>query len=696
MHMSGASGAQGGAQAQAQTRRKSPIALIIVIAVLLVILVVAVSTCNAVIEAVGGYSGSGQGSSAITHEGPKPVMSESDAAKSNDTWTVLFYVCGSNLETEDGLATYNLQEIAGSDLGNKVTVVVEAGGSRQWQNRQFSSKYLNRAVFKGDTFQVVDQLPTASMAESETLSDFITWGTENYPADHYMVILWDHGGGSVIGVCNDELFPGTSELGDSLTVSEIAKAFEKAGVKFDVIGFDTCLMATMETATTLAPYADYMVASEEIEPGYGWDYTTFTSWLAEHTGTDGHLLGRQICDSYYSKCKQARVADMATLSVIDLSQMGALAEAFYGASQEFARATVSKDDLRSLTRGAYNTSRFGNDTAYNMVDLGDLMRNTSSVVAEHAEDVMAAINNAVVYEVHGKSRPSVTGLSVFYPLDTSYEEFFYEYLKVVGNVPYAQFLAVMYNRYDSVNWSEYSSAVNLGGEQPVEEVDMDIKYTERVNSDGKLELRVTEGLENLALVHIELALYLEEQSAIVYLGTDHDVGNPSTGVYTDSFNGTWMSIDGNYVCTNLVEHGADYNIYSIPVKLNGSYTSLVAQYHYSTNKYEILCASDDIDEHGMSAKSMRELKEGDKIEFVLGAYLMDSKEPFDFVIGETTYSSSTKMEDMDLGEGAYMYQFVLTDALDKKHQTDYYVQRYRSDGTIVVETLDEYFDEIGR
>ena len=90
----------------------------------------------------------------------------------------------------------------------------------------------------------------------------------------------------------------------------------------------------------------------------------------------------------------------------------------------------------------------------------------------------------------------------------------------MGNVPYAQFLAVMYNRYDSVNWSDYSSAVNLGGEQPVEEVDMDIKYTERVNSDGKLELRVTEGLENLALVHIELALYLEEQNAIVYLGTD--------------------------------------------------------------------------------------------------------------------------------------------------------------------------------
>ena len=692
--MSGAQGAQGGAQAKA--RGKSPIVLIIVVAVLLVGLIVTAMTCSAVMNVVDEYSGSGQGSSAITHEGPKPPISESEAAKSDDTWTVLFYLCGSNLETEGGLATYNLQEIANSDLGDKVTFVVEAGGCLQWQNRQFSSWNLNRAVFKGGNFQVVEQPPAASMAKSETLSDFVTWGTKNYPADHYMIILWDHGGGSVIGVCNDELFPGTSELGDTLTVSEIDAAFEKAGVKFDVVGFDTCLMATIETATKLAPYADFMVASEEVEPGYGWDYVAFPSWLAEHTGTDGNLLGRKICDTYYEKCRQEGVADMATLSVIDLSQMDALAQAFFGVSEEFARATVSTDDLRSLTQGAYNTSRFGSDTVYNMVDLGDLMKNTGSVVSKHSGEVMDAIENAVAYEVHGKSRPNVTGLSVFYPLDTSYEEFFYEYLKVVGNVPYAQFLAVMYNRYDSVNWSDYSSAVNLGGEQPVEEVDMDIKYTERVNSDGKLELRVTEGLENLALVHIELALYLEEENAIVYLGTDHDVGNPSTGVYTDSFNGTWMSIDGNYVCTNLVEHGADYNIYSIPVKLNGSYTSLVAQYHYSTNKYEILCASDDIDEHGMSAKSMRELKEGDKIEFVLGAYLMDSKEPFDFVIGETTYSSSTKMEDMDLGEGAYMYQFVLTDALDKKHQTDYYVQRYRSDGTIVVETLDEYFDEIGR
>ena len=171
--MSGAQGAQGGAQAKA--RGKSPIALIIVVAVLLVGLIVTAMTCSAVMNVVDEYSGSGQGSSAITHEGPKPPISESEAAKSDDTWTVLFYLCGSNLETEGGLATYNLQEIANSDLGDKVTFVVEAGGCLQWQNRQFSSWNLNRAVFKGGNFQVVEQPPAASMAKSETLSDFVTW-----------------------------------------------------------------------------------------------------------------------------------------------------------------------------------------------------------------------------------------------------------------------------------------------------------------------------------------------------------------------------------------------------------------------------------------------------------------------------------------------------------------------------------------
>ncbi|MBE6472683.1 MAG: zinc-ribbon domain-containing protein [Coriobacteriaceae bacterium] len=687
----GAGTAQGqpkpGQPGQPKKGGKAPIVIGIVIVVFIALIAGIVALGSSVLGSLGEV-GSGGSSSTL---GPKPAISESDAAKSGDTWTVLFYCCGSNLESEAGLATIDFQEMFDADLGDKVTVVAEAGGTKRWNNKQFSPKYLNRAVFQGDDFEVVEQLPAASMAEPDTLADFIKWGTKNYPADHYMVILWNHGSGAVLGVCNDELFPGTSMMGDTLTVSEIESAFKEAGATFDVLGFDTCLMATLETATKLAPYADYMIASEEVEPGSGWDYEAWLTWLAGHTGTDGNLLGREICDSYYDKCVVDGVSEMATMSVIDLSQMDALAEAFFEASKEFALATVSVDDLRSLTQGAYKTSRFGSDVAYNMVDLGDLMRNTSSVVSEHADDVTAALENAVVYQVHGPNRPNVTGLSVFYPLDTSYDEFFYEYLNVVGNVPYAQFLAVMYNKYDSVNWSDYSSAVDLG-EKPVEEKDISIKYSEKVNSDGQLELHITDGLDDLAHVHIELAIYLPDKNAIVYLGTDHNVNNPQSGVYSDNFYGEWMAIDGNYVCANLVEHGDGYNIYSIPVNLNGESTNLVATYDFSTKKYEILFASDDIEEYGTAATNMRELKDGDKIEFLFGAYLFDTGESFSFTMGSTTYSkSSTTMEDLDLGEGAYLYQFVLTDVLGEEHDTEFYVQHYKADGSITVESLDDYF-----
>jgi len=50
-------------------------------------------------------------------------------------------------------------------------------------------------------------------------------------------------------------------------------ALKSAGIKFDFIGFDACLMATVETALTMSQYGDYLIASEETEPGVGWYYT---------------------------------------------------------------------------------------------------------------------------------------------------------------------------------------------------------------------------------------------------------------------------------------------------------------------------------------------------------------------------------------------------------------------------------------
>ena len=619
----------------------------------------------------------------------------SAAVDSKDTWTVLFYLCGSNLESEEGLATFNLQELASTTLGDKVTFVIEAGGSRSWRNTTIDPRYLTRYTISSKGFYEQQKLPSASMAAASTFADFVSWGVENYPADHYMLVLWDHGGGSVYGVCNDELYPYKSGFeSDTLTLTEIKSGLDKAGAQFDVIGFDTCLMATYETAAILAPYADYLVASEEVEPGSGWDYVSWPRWLGAHTGATGAQLGAQICDTYYSKCKLYRSADMATLSVVDLSKIDALSESFYGASSEIATATGDRKTLRALYNASLKATCFGGDTSYNMVDLGDLMSKARSVVSEYYDDVIADVEDAVVYQVHGRSHPNVTGLSVFYPLDTSYKSEFYDFLDVAGNIPYAQFAAVMFGQYNAVDWSKYASSV-VPSKAPVVAEGISIEYTERINEEGQLELTVTKGLDDIAEVAIELSLFLPDDRSIVYLGTDYDVNADwDAGVFADDFYGSWMAIDGNWVSATLYEVGDGYNMYYIPVLLNGEASNLIARYDFDEDAYEVVCACAVIDEANLAPKEMRALEDGDVVQFQFNGYKLDGDESVVFSLGEVTWSDDVVMDDIDLGDGAYLFRFVLTDVLGGEHPTDLYVQNYQN-GTIIVETLGEYLNEIG-
>ena len=97
-------------------------------------------------------------------------------------------------------------------------------------------------------------------------------------------------------------------------------------MEFEIIGFDTCLMATLETAAALSPYGRYMVASEEIEPGTGWDYTAWLQAICDNPTADGLAVGTAICDSYFAKCQAGQTDDIATLSVIDLAAVPKLVQ----------------------------------------------------------------------------------------------------------------------------------------------------------------------------------------------------------------------------------------------------------------------------------------------------------------------------------------------------------------------------------
>lgn len=247
-----------------------------------------------------------------------------------DSATVLVYMNGSDLESYDGEATTDISEMLASGIGENVNVVIETLGTSKWQNYGIASDHTQRYIVSNGKLKLVDdslgQLDTTSAA---TLADFISWGVANYPAQRYMLLFWDHGGGSVYGFGYDE-FQGDYA---ALTLDEIQDALAaNPDVHFDLIGMDCCLMSSLEVCCVLAPFCDYAVLSEDFEPGLGWSYTGWMSAFEDNPAIGTVELGTAIVDEMIEDVSSNRQYGEATLALIDES----LAPLLYSTWVDFA------------------------------------------------------------------------------------------------------------------------------------------------------------------------------------------------------------------------------------------------------------------------------------------------------------------------------------------------------------------------
>jgi hypothetical protein len=341
-----------------------------------------------------------------------------------DTWTIFVYLCGSDLESRiffgGGMASDDLEEICRASASDSIRFVIETGGCSYWHDDNIDSDYLCRYVVEDGKLKNAGEVRQASMGKTSTLTGFLKWGIRNYPAEKMGVVFWDHGGGSLSGVCFDEL-----EDNDSLGLREIDAAFlsladsRELTDKFEFIGFDACLMGTIEAANILASYSDYMFGSEESEPGSGWDYKAIGDYLAKHPDADGASLGKVVCDSFKKQCDESGDGQIATLSVIDLSQMDPLLKSFNSFSRQIYQKSEDKEVLSSMVRKINSVDNFGGNNKAegytNMVDLGGIISSCKKW-SDKAEAAGNALNKAVVYKVSGADHKKASGLSTYYPL----------------------------------------------------------------------------------------------------------------------------------------------------------------------------------------------------------------------------------------------------------------------------------------
>ena len=350
-----------------------------------------------------------------------PVVGEARAKRvvpkgnGKDTVTVMIYMCGTDLESKYGMGTSDLGEMVKATIDHKVNVIVETGGCRAWKNNIVSSS-VNQIyqVQTGGLRRLVDNFGTAYMTDPDNLASFIQYCTKNFPADRNILIFWDHGGGSLSGYGYDEKQgSGFGVSADTMTLPEIDAALKKGGCVFDWIGFDACLMATLETAMVCNNYADYMIASEESEPGTGWYYTDWLTQLSKNTSVSTESIGKTIVDTFVTASQRAQANAQVTLSVLDLAKMqGTVPQAL----RNFSTSTtnlIKGNNYKQVADARANARQFARQSRINQVDFIDLC---DKIGTAEAKTLAAALRGCVSYQNGNISRAN--GVSVYFPYET--------------------------------------------------------------------------------------------------------------------------------------------------------------------------------------------------------------------------------------------------------------------------------------
>ena len=497
-------------------------------------------------------------------------------------WTVMVYLCGTDLESNGGMATINLVEMTETIPNENVNVIIQTGGTAEWQAEEqlgldIATDKIQRYKFDSDGFTLVDEQPLSNMANPETLSDFISWGQENYPADKYMLTIWDHGGGSLAGLIVDELHNNAI-----MSLDDMGRAIDQSGVHIEALMLDTCLMATIETCAAVDDSVNYLIASEETVPGQGSNYSGWLQYLYDNPDCDGARLGHCVADTIQQKYAEMGdgAADEVTFSVIDLSKMDPVYTAF---DDMFAEAGTLLSDVTKFSKFALAISRSESYASSDMRDVGDLASRAAGngISEETAKKLINAIEDAVVYQTKGSTHSYSTGMSFYYaPTDNKY--YMDHYARICPSASYLAFLDATH-----MDWSAPESVYETATRLPdITSEDYIVKTDVNVTGDGELQLNITSASNAVSSVDANLIMLNEETGTWQLLGETYKVGiavEDDQFVYRAKFDGTWPSLCGAPCQINIIEENMDYTLCGIPVYIDGGKYLLRAAYVFDNS-----------------------------------------------------------------------------------------------------------------
>ena len=634
-----------------------------------------------------------------------------------DIVTLMVYLCGTDLESKYAMASKDIQEMCNSTLSDNVNVILYTGGTKTWQNKTISnSKNQIYKVVSGGLIKLEDNMGTGSMASPDTLSSFITYCKNNYPANRYQLIMWDHGGGTVSGVCFDE----KSGSGRAMPLTGVQSALKSAGVKFDFVGFDACLMGTLETGTMLGEFADYMIASEETEPGIGWFYTNWLTKLSQNTSISTLDLGKIIIDDYTSQCERNCAGQKTTLALVDLAELTAAVPQSLSTFADKITTSIKSGNYSEISKARASSREFSKNKI-DQVDLVHFALNTNTTEGRNLADKLLS---AIKYNRTSSAMTNAYGLSVYFPYQrTSYVDSAVNTNNQIGmsdsySACIKQFASLEVSGQaatggtssplsslsgsftgSSSSMSTISSLLTsfLGGDfgsieglsglntgflsdramsdtETAEYIAKNYLNTEyltwKENRSGKLAMGLEDSSQWSLVTDLVLNTFYDDGKGYIDLGMDN--------VFDFDDDGYLLAPEGKYCIAvngtpaayyyDSTQNGVIYGY--IPALLNGERVELLVQFENDIGT--VTGASTVYDDVEVEAKNIFEINEGDTIVFIADYYtyrneFVDAYEISDPV---TVPASGLKVTDTELESGTLLYTYRFTDIYNQNHWSE--------------------------
>lgn len=246
-------------------------------------------------------------------------------------WTVMVYMCADNSLQDQSY--FDLQEMMQANSSDQVKIIVQVDNLASSLNpncQRYLISYQNQ--------ELIADLGEVDMANPQTLIDFVRFSKNRFPAQNYLLILWDHGNGWPIGTYqtyrdkaiiydqSSQNWLGVADGELKYAVSEIKKIL---GKKIAVLLFDACLMAMAEVADELTDGVEFMLGAQDQNPIDGLCYDQVLSYLVNHPNVQPRTLSEQIINLWTASYNHGSQGfQPVAFSALDLNQFQKARENF--------------------------------------------------------------------------------------------------------------------------------------------------------------------------------------------------------------------------------------------------------------------------------------------------------------------------------------------------------------------------------